>query len=234
MYRFRYLLTSLVLLIVIQPWVRGPVSRTLYLAVFSALVISAVWSVRADRRIVVAEVLLAALSLAGTWIGVLIEGLAFHLASRTVTVAFMVLVMWALLRDIARQTRVQPETIYQAACVYLILGVVFAVAYSSISQLDPAAFSPLAAHGAPALGPRTGTGAVDLHGWIYFSFVTLTTLGYGDVVAVAPAARTLVILEALLGQFFVAVLVGRLVGLLHVRPDSDRVDLGPQPPAKEP
>ena len=64
--------------------------------------------------------------------------------------------------------------------------------------------------------------------------MTLTTLGYGDVVAVAPAARTLVILEALLGQFFVAVLVGRLVGLLQVRPDSDRVDLGPHPPTKEP
>ena len=115
-----------------------------------------------DRGLV--EAILASLSLAGTWIGVLIEGIGFHLASRAVTVAFLVLLTWALLRDIARQTRVQPETIYQAACVYLILDQVFAVAYSSISLLDPAAFEPRRADPrrpsvlARGPGPSTSTG----------------------------------------------------------------------------
>ena len=62
--------------------------------------------------------------------------------------------------------------------------------------------------------------AIDLGGrpdnWmtsIYFSFVTLTTLGYGDIVPISPFARTLSITEALIGSFFIAILIAKLVGL---------------------
>ena len=57
--------------------------------------------------------------------------------------------------------------------------------------------------------------------WVYFSFITLTTVGYGDITPIAPLARSLAILEALIGQFFVAVLVARLVGLLQTQLAGD-------------
>jgi hypothetical protein len=209
-------LASLLLLILVEPWLRGPGARLLLVGVFSAILITAVWGLQTSRRGFVAGMTLAGLALVGNWAGVFVESVPLLFGTRAVTVVFLGLVIWRLLADIARQTRIQPETIYQAACVYLILGLVFALFYASISQIDAGAFNPAVTAGTEA----TTTGA-GLAKWVYFSFITLTTVGYGDITPIAPAARSLVILEALIGQFFVAVLVARLVGLLQTQLTGD-------------
>jgi voltage-gated potassium channel len=215
--RYRYLLASLLMLIVVQPWLRGAIGRLLLVAIFSAIVLSAVWGLHTNRKGFVAGMTLALAALAGNWIGVFVESLPLLFASRAVTVAFLGLVVWTLLGDIARQTRIQPETIYQAACVYLLLGVMFALFYASVSEIDARAFAPIATPGGAPGSPDGGTGGAGMAKWVYFSFITLTTVGYGDITPIAPAARSFVIVEALLGQFFVAVLVARLVGLLQTQ-----------------
>ena len=92
-----------------------------------------------------------------------------------------------------------------AVAAYLLLGVVWADAYALVELLRPGAFSgPLN----PADGPRA---------FFYFSFVTLATVGYGDVLPVHPVARSLATLEAVTGTLYVAILVARLVSLA-VRP----------------
>jgi voltage-gated potassium channel len=211
--RYRYLLASLLALIIVEPWLRGPGARLLLVAVFSAILITAVWGLHASRRGFVVGMTLATLALLGNWIGVFVENLPLLFATRAVTVGFLGLIVWTLLGNIAQQTRIQPETIYQAACVYLVLGVIFALVYASVNQIDSGAFNPVVAAGTAEAG-ATGAG---LAKWVYFSFITLTTVGYGDITPIAPAARSLVILEALIGQFFVAVLVARLVGLLQTQ-----------------
>jgi len=90
-----------------------------------------------------------------------------------------------------------------AVAVYLLLGVIWAGGYRLIIHFAPAAFSP-----APV-----GDEATLMSRLVYFSFVTLTTVGYGDVTAVHAAARSLALLEALAGQLFPAVLIARLVSL---------------------
>ena len=209
--RFQYLLASLLLLILVQPFLRGTPGRMALALVFSGILVSAAWGLQAHRPTFLAGLTLALLALAGNWLGIFVESLPIQLTGRALAIALLGLVVWTLLTDIGRQTRIEPETIYQAACVYMMLGVIFALFYASISELDPAAFNPVAPDGA-AVTPEPGVAK-----WVYFSFVTLTTVGYGDITAVAPAARSLVILEALLGQFFVAVLVARLVGLLQTQ-----------------
>ena len=88
-----------------------------------------------------------------------------------------------------------------AVAAYLLLGVLWAYAYALVEALRPGAFSgPISG----ADGPRA---------LLYFSFVTLTTTGYGDVLPVRPAARSLANLEAVTGTLFVAILVARLVSL---------------------
>ena len=215
--RYRYLLASLLALIVVEPWLRGPAARVVLVAVFSVILISAVWGLHTNRRGFVAGMTLALAALAGNWAGVFVDSLPLLFVTRAVTVAFLGLVVWTLLGDIARQTRIQPETIYQAACVYLILGVIFALLYASIGQIDSGAFNPVVAAGTAPDSADASSKGVGLAKWVYFSFITLTTVGYGDITPIAPAARSLVILEALLGQFFVAVLVARLVGLLQTQ-----------------
>jgi hypothetical protein len=88
-----------------------------------------------------------------------------------------------------------------AVAAYLLLGVIWAHAYALVAHLRPDAFSgPVSA----ADGPRA---------FFYFSFLTLTTVGYGDVLPVHPVARSLAMLEAVTGPLYLAILVARLVSL---------------------
>jgi hypothetical protein len=89
-----------------------------------------------------------------------------------------------------------------AVAAYLLLGLIWAYAYSLVALLHPAAFSgPVS----PMDGPRA---------FFYFSFVTLTTVGYGDVLPVHPVARSLAMLEAVTGPLYLAILIARLVSVV--------------------
>ena len=96
-------------------------------------------------------------------------------------------------------------------CIYLLLGVLWALVYSALELLAPESFTIMVAGGAgnEAMRFRADQAIFPL----YYSFITLTTLGYGDVVPSSPPARMLAALEAIMGQLYLAVLVARLVGL---------------------
>jgi hypothetical protein len=98
--------------------------------------------------------------------------------------------------------RTGPVTFHRiqgAVAAYLLLGVIWAHAYSLVALLRPGAFA----------GAVASTD--DPRGWLYFSFVTLTTVGYGDILPVHPAARSLATLEAVTGPLYLAILIARLV-----------------------
>jgi hypothetical protein len=101
------------------------------------------------------------------------------------------------------------DRILGAIALYVLIGVVWAEAYQLISIHVPGAYAGIAAD----------SDSRDRSSWIYFSFVTLTTLGYGDITPVAHAARSLAILEALIGQLYPAIVLARLVSL-HVANDG--------------
>ena len=88
-----------------------------------------------------------------------------------------------------------------ALCIYLLLGVLWAVLFAFVELVEPTAFLD---RGREVGGP--------IEHFLYYSFVTLTTLGYGDITPVHPVARTLAYLEAVIGQLYIAVLIAGLVG----------------------
>ena len=88
-----------------------------------------------------------------------------------------------------------------AVAAYLLLGLAWALAYELVSLLAAGAFS------------FAGSGGPERPDFVYFSFVTLTTVGYGDVTPVHPVARSLAVAEALTGQLYPAILLARLVSL---------------------
>jgi Ion channel len=94
--------------------------------------------------------------------------------------------------------------IHGAVCAYLLFGLMWAAAYAFIGEAFPQAFS---------VAGTAGLADNPVSRYVYFSFVTLTTVGYGDITAVHPLARTLVIAEALTGQLFPAIIIGGLVSL---------------------
>ncbi len=95
------------------------------------------------------------------------------------------------------------DRILGAVALYILIGVVWAEADQLVSVHVPGAYTGI---------PNTDT-ASDRSVWLYFSFVTLTTVGYGDITPVANAARALAILEALIGQLYPAIVLARLVSL---------------------
>jgi voltage-gated potassium channel Kch len=118
----------------------------------------------------------------------------------------------AVLRRVLRHRTVTLQTIAGAVCVYVLLGLVFAFLYLAIGAFKPDAFAEQGSAG----GAKGGAD------YLYFSFITLTTVGFGDIVPIGRVARALASFEALLGQIFLVTTVARLVALFSAQ--------GPQPP----
>ena len=93
------------------------------------------------------------------------------------------------------------DRVFGAIVLYLLIGLIAAFAYSALYGINPGAFSKL----------PSGEGG--FRDWLYFSFVTLTTLGYGDITPIAPSARAIAMLEALVGQLYPAIIIARFVSL---------------------
>jgi hypothetical protein len=109
---------------------------------------------------------------------------------------------WVVAHAVYAPGRITFHRLQGAVVIYLSLATIFASAYGLIWDLSPAAFVNLLT---PVGGPE------EVATMLYFSLTTLTTTGYGDIVAVDPFARSLANLEAVVGQFFLAITVARLV-----------------------
>jgi hypothetical protein len=110
------------------------------------------------------------------------------------------------------------DSILGAVCGYLFVGLGWAVLYSMIEGFRPGSFeiSPKLVTGGEVARPLP-------HVLTYYSFVTLTTVGYGDISPVSPATRTLAWIEAITGQFYLAVIVAGLVSLLATKGKQEGV-----------
>ena len=156
------------------------------------------------RRVFGVGIVLSAAAAVLNWFPVAPVRLWGFLASA----GFLVLVASVILRTVLAHSRVTSNTIYGAICVYLLLGLVFAFGFSFLYGVDAHTLRM-------ATNPQSTTLPVErqFSTMLYFSFVTLTTVGYGDVTPVSAVARSLALLEAVLGQLYLVVLIARLVGL---------------------
>lgn len=112
-----------------------------------------------------------------------------------------------------------------AICGYLLIGLCWAMFYAALDQVDPEAFR-FENHLTVSINANRQT-VTAFSQLIYFSFVTMSTLGYGDIVPQIPIALTLTWTQSVIGQFYLAILVARLVGVLPTtRLVSSRDDRG--------
>ena len=124
------------------------------------------------------------------------------------TLAFFALVAGTILVHILRVERVSLDAVFGAASVYLLLGLAWGRAFAIVESVVPGSFEVAAGAGRAAEPVSQSISAL-----MYCSFITLTTVGYGDVTPLSPPARALAMLEGLTGQLFIAILVARMVGL---------------------
>ncbi len=168
---------------------------------FSVLMIVGARSLKGGGRFFTVGMVLAAVGIVLNVLAVSQSSMVFQYGSYLSLIAFLLVSISYTLRQVAFGTEINTNRLVGAICVYLLLGVIWALAYSLLEFAAPSSF--------------TGIGMGDAAGWdsswIYFSFVTLTTLGYGDITPVSETARSLVYLQAIAGQFYIAVLVAGLV-----------------------
>jgi hypothetical protein len=127
----------------------------------------------------------------------------------SLTELLFVILIWHLLHDVLSGKRSTGERVYGALCAYLFIGMLFALLFAHMEFRVPGSFH-LA--GEPISALPVGESAT-MPIFTYYSFVTLVTLGYGDIVPVTEHARSVAWLEALIGQLYLAVMVATLVGL---------------------
>jgi voltage-gated potassium channel len=125
--------------------------------------------------------------------------------------AFFAFVTWSELRSVLRQKAVTSETISMSISVYLLLGLTWSFLYFVIFQMHPDAFH-LGAE-APSSDTSLLLGGHLFPTFVYFSLITLSTLGYGDVTPLSLPARYAAAAESITGQFYLAILVARLVAM---------------------
>ncbi len=176
----------------------------------SLVLLSAVLAVSDRRSVLLIALVLAIPAIAGRWINHFRPDLvhpAVFLTAALVLVAFVVV---NLLRFVWRAPSVNIEVLCASISAYLMLGLMWTMAYWLVDQLTPGAFAFNA-------GPRSMNG---FNGF-YFSFITLSTVGYGDITPVSRIARWLAAMEAMTGLLYVAILISRLVGLYSSAKSND-------------
>jgi len=201
---FRNLLFFLLLYIVGSPFVVP--YQSFYLVAHASLTVVlffAVFTVQRNQgqRSYALTLLMPLLAL--YWLGIydIIE--FSRLGAYVFFVFYYGLLIYCYVQQMARSHRVTANVLYAAFCLYLLIGLFWGALYSLLEELSPGAYSGI-------LFDNTQGGVV--HIFNYFSMVTLTTLGYGDITPQTAGAASLCQLEAIVGQFFTAVLVAWLVG----------------------
>jgi hypothetical protein len=222
LYRFsvRRFLAALVLLLFATPIVEEMKhGRLIEVALATLVLCMGVLAVGGRRRTLTLAILLALPAVAGNWVhhfGPTIWPMEAVFAARLLFLAFVVA---HLLGFILRAPRVNSEVLCAGISIYLLLGVIWAIAYMLLASLDPKSFAFSVPPGSsPVMAGFTA---------VYFSYVTLTTVGYGDIAPVSNVARMLAITESMSGTLFVGVLIARLVSLYSTAGPVEAADVQP-------
>ncbi len=178
----------------------------------TAVMVSAVLALGGRRRSLAVALLLLPPALGGKWLNHFCPGRVSSLVYLIATMLFFGFVVAYLVRFVLCAPRVDANVLCAGLSGYLLLGLSWMPAYVLLTRLNPGAFN-------------VPSGAVmDRFSAFYFSFMTLCTVGYGDLTPVSKVARMLAVLEAIAGLFYVAVLISRLVAIYSSPPPAPRRD----------
>jgi len=198
--RFLVLLVALVAYLLVYPFLEDSESRVILLVLTLGIPVAGVYAVSAGRRnLIIASIL--ALPLVADYLTNAEWPLAL---SAGFPMLLYVFVLGTVLKQVLSSKQITLDTLFGSAAGYLLMGLTWATAYNWLERASPGSFT---------INPANDLGAAGVQWFdaIHFSYVTLTTLGYGEITPVGSLARSLSFLEAAAGVFYMAFLVARLV-----------------------
>ena len=209
--RFTVLLTAILLFLVTQPIFSGhDFAENLVSVSISLVLLAALYAFRTTRIYFVIALVLLVPSLGGRIALLFTSSSTIEMVSAISSCLFLAVTVIALISRLFIVRSVTLDTISAGICAYLLTAVAFAYAFAVVELRHPGSFSA-------ALFERTAGNVApliaSLHNFIYYSFVCLTTTGFGDIVPISQGARSLSVMESVFGQLYVAILIARLVSL---------------------
>jgi hypothetical protein len=201
--RFVWLFVAVLALIVTYPYF-GDTRTGAFLGGLTSLavVLAGVYAVHTRRKTLFASCVLGAITIALSVWALLsgVRGSAWVEAGFTAFYAFTTVALFAEIMGRGRFTR---DTIFGVVCIYLLIGLTFGSLYDLVETLKPGSFSVNV--------DMVLDGYIGFRQLLFFSFMTLAAIGYGDISPVTTQAQSLAIIEGVVGVFFVAVLIARIV-----------------------
>jgi Ion channel len=205
-----YLLLALIGLIIIYPYCKdgGIFGRAILASLYSFVLVGGTYATSRTRNSLIVGITLAALGVGLQWTALLTGEAVFLRLAGMVFLVFLILAIAMVLRYLLMKGPVTADKLHGALAGYIMIALFWAFIYSLMESFHPGSFN---------LVQRSVTPADLFFQFLYFSFTTLTTVGYGDITPATDQARSLVMVEQMGGVFFVAVLIARLAGLYPPR-----------------
>ena len=200
--RFLFLLITLLLLFAFRPFFVDLVGVSLIMEIFfSAIFLAGIYAASQNKHIFYSSLIIAIPALIISWTNLFVEYDHLVLVGRILGIFFYVLIATVILIYLFKEKEISPDVIIGSICAYLLIGLLWSNLYAVLETLTPGSF----------MIPE-GLGTEPSY-FLYYSFVTMTTLGYGDITPLSPPAQSLSLLEAIGGQLYIAILIARLVGI---------------------
>lgn len=201
--RFLFLLISILCLLVFTPVLQGFIGvRILMNAFITAILIFGTYAASKKIYITTIAVSLALPMLVSIWLSHFADMPFLVFVGDCFAIAFLAFLVIVILSFIFGEQEVTTNVIYASIVTYLLIAIMWAFVYSVLESIQPGSFT-------------IGKDQIDVGKrlYIYYSFVTITTLGYGDITPATDLANSFSFLEAVIGQLYIAILIARLVGM---------------------
>ncbi len=212
----RFFLLFLFLLAVLLLYPYADTSRFGFYAlrvVGSAVIVISVYAISLRRSVLIFALILAVPALVQRFRLPEPTASTFSIINITLSFVFDVYVVVVIFRRVFAREQANSETVFGALCIYLLVGFSFASMYGMVAVLQPQAFY---------LDPHTNLHTVaNRFDFIYYSYGTMTSLGAAGITPVSAQARSLTVVEAIVGVLYLAVLVARLIGAYRSTPGQD-------------
>lgn len=208
--KFALLLFVLLCIIVTYPFIEDyPWLNKTVMVIGLLTVLAALWAVSDSRVAFVFTALLAVPTIIANLLNTVSDGNQYAYIAIPLAFLFYMQLNMKILHSVIQAEEVNWDILCGAISVYLLLGMNWTLIYTFLDLLNPNSFSiHTAFHDDGVIGNKD---------FFFFSFVTLTTLGYGDIVPIAVPARVFAVLEAVTGQLYIAVIIGKIISVSPLR-----------------
>ncbi len=214
---FKNLLVWLSLYLVVGPFISGlPYADAIVSLLITVVLVSSIEAIGGSGKLLVTAIIVLGVAVILLWLRTMNMLTASLDMSSMAFAGFMAILAYSFSKTLFRVKQVTSNVVCAALCLYLVIGLFFGALFAVLQSLAPDSF-------AGALLDGSNTAHEIAHHFHYFSFVTLSTLGYGDITPHTRGAGALCQAEAVIGQFITVVLVARLVGI-QVAQETNKPD----------